>query len=118
MLDLPCLSHNFLANSLQGFLDEEFERLLRLQDDDNPHFVAEVVAMVIEEAQGWMAEVERWLNKRWALLFEVLCSAAFKKPSMEFQSTRSFELLNLLARREISMQRFGIQQQPPKITLT
>lgn len=53
-----------LVNTLQGALDEEFEQLLELQDDENPHFVAEVLKLFIEDGERWMVKAENWVVKK------------------------------------------------------
>ena len=43
---------------LQGFLDEQFLQLEELQDDVNPNFVEEVVALYFKDSSRMMINID------------------------------------------------------------
>lgn len=43
---------------LQGFLDEQFLQLEELQDDVNPNFVDEVVALYFKDSSRLIANID------------------------------------------------------------
>ncbi|KAM0844345.1 hypothetical protein ACQ4PT_057123 [Festuca glaucescens] len=47
-----------------GLLDEQFQRLLLLQDGSEPNFVAEIVTLFCEEGERTIGELTKQLGKR------------------------------------------------------
>lgn len=45
----------------KGFLDEQFYELRRLEDETNPHFVAEVVTLFFQDAERLVDEMDKAL---------------------------------------------------------
>eukprot|EP00803_Ostreobium_quekettii_P000460 evm.model.scf_1468.2 EVM.evm.TU.scf_1468.2 scf_1468:33971-36845(-) len=46
----------------EGIVDKQFEQLVSLQDDGNPHFVAEVVEMFLKRSAAVLQDVEQRLG--------------------------------------------------------
>ncbi|XP_057440717.1 histidine-containing phosphotransfer protein 1-like [Lotus japonicus] len=47
----------------EGFLDEQFYKLRRLEDETNPHFVAEVVTLFFQDAERLVDEMDKALGQ-------------------------------------------------------
>ncbi|KAK4753202.1 hypothetical protein SAY87_022000 [Trapa incisa] len=48
----------------EGFLDEQFNQLQQLQDENNPNFVAEVVTLFFEDAERILNELANNLDQQ------------------------------------------------------
>ncbi|XP_022720086.1 histidine-containing phosphotransfer protein 1-like [Durio zibethinus] len=48
----------------EGFLDEQFTQLQELQDENNPHFVVEVVSLFFEDSERHLNELTTALEQQ------------------------------------------------------
>jgi len=58
---LDSLLNQLLA---EGLLDEQFSQLMQLQDDSNPHFVAEVVELYFEDSGSKLEKLDAQLSSQ------------------------------------------------------